>query len=182
MKRISSYFAVVGREKRPKSLASGSDETDDSTSDGVGDKAQEKSADQPQSAANPSAPRKPFQKTWLTDSKYKDWLLYDEKKNHMTCSFCIKSKRQNPFTVGCTNYRTSTLTRHMSSADHVNSMKDSVEQVNFRRTYETAFENKKSAIVSAMRCVYWLAQEKIATVKYSSLINLMKVQPGMSQH
>ena len=37
-------------------------------------------------------------------------------------------------------------------------------------------DNKKSAVVSAMRCVYWLAKENIAIVKYSSLINLMKLQ------
>ena len=36
------------------------------------------------------------------------WLKFDPPKG-MLCLLCQKSKKQNPFTVGCANYRTSTL-------------------------------------------------------------------------
>ena len=90
-------------------------------------------------SAGVPAPRK-FQQQWSTDTKYKEWLQYDANKQHMTCSFCIKTNKKYPFTTGCTNFRTSTLTRHMSLSDHVNAMIDSVEQLNFRRTVETEIQ------------------------------------------
>jgi len=39
------------------------------------------------------APRK-FQQQWSTDTKYKKWLQYDANKQHMTCSFCIKTNKK----------------------------------------------------------------------------------------
>lgn len=175
MKRISSYFAPSGEQTSKRSKAS-TDQTE-SQSDGGKDinEASNKTKSHVQDDRTTSTSRK-FQHQWTTDSKYKEWLQYDPKDEQMTCSVCIKTNKKNPFTQGCRNFRTSTLTRHMSSSDHVNAMKDSVEQVNFRRTIETAMDDKKSAVIAAMRCVYWLAKEKIATMKYSSLINLMKLQ------
>ena len=50
-------------------------------------------------------PKWNFQQSWL--EKYK-WLKFDPPKG-MLCLLCQKSKKQNPFTIGCANYRTSTL-------------------------------------------------------------------------
>jgi len=57
------------------------------------------------------AARRNFQSTWL--EKFK-WLRYDNTKS-MLCSICIGSSKANPFTSGCINFRTSTLTCHVES-------------------------------------------------------------------
>jgi hypothetical protein len=49
-----------------------------------------------------------FQEKWL--SLYK-WLKYDD--NAMFCKVCIDRNRQNTFTTGSTNFRTSSLNEHM---------------------------------------------------------------------
>lgn len=54
-----------------------------------------------------------FQTTWL--DKY-PWLRKDSKG--MTCALCIKHKKSNTMTRGCDNYRTSTLTGHITIGDH----------------------------------------------------------------
>ena len=59
-----------------------------------------------------------FQQSWL--EKYK-WLKFDPPKG-MFCSLCQKSKKSNPFTIGCANYRTSTLVRHIERQDHRNAI------------------------------------------------------------
>ena len=54
-----------------------------------------------------------FQEKWL--SLYK-WLKYDD--NAMFCKVCIDRNRQNTFTTGSTNFRTSSLNEHMKGIDH----------------------------------------------------------------
>lgn len=98
--------------------------------------------------------KRDFQQKWLTDHRYKSWLLYDESKHVMRCSLCISTGKTNPFVTGCCNYRTSTLNRHMSSVDHTNAVVDKVEQSQFKKKVQTAWGQKKQAIISAMRTVY----------------------------
>ncbi|XP_060586448.1 uncharacterized protein LOC132742139, partial [Ruditapes philippinarum] len=76
----------------------------------------------------------------------------------------------------CVNYRTSTLERHMSSSDHQNALIDQRGQSVFQASFKSAFDKKKSSIISALRTVYWMCKEKIATLKYSSLLSLLKLQ------
>ena len=63
-------------------------------------------------------PKRNFQQSWL--EKY-EWLKFDPLKG-MFCSLCQKSKKSNPFTIGCANYRTSTLVHHIESQDHQNAI------------------------------------------------------------
>ena len=114
------------------------------------------------------APRK-FQQQWSTDTKYKEWLQYDANKQHMTWSFCIKTNKKNPFTTGCTNFRTSTLKRHMSSSDHVNAMIDSFEQLNFRRTVETAMDNIITITLCLLSSEYYYHQFVCLLIYYCPL-------------
>ena len=55
-----------------------------------------------------------FQSEWI---KKWPWLNYQEDKG-MTCTLCLKQKKGNSLTTGSHNYHTSTLDRHVVSADH----------------------------------------------------------------
>ena len=59
-----------------------------------------------------------FQSSWKNDWP---WLTQNE-KGEMLCSFCIENKLSNTFTTGYTNFRTSTLARHVDTAYHKRSV------------------------------------------------------------
>lgn len=118
MKRISDFFQVT----QPSKKARDDDKKEEESS--------EDKLDNEQSTSQPREKRQ-FQVKWLTDDRFKNWLVYDEKNASMTCRICTKMSKKNPFTTGCTNFRTSTLIRHQTSADHTNAISDTSEQSNF---------------------------------------------------
>jgi len=95
------------------------------------------------------AVRRNFHSTWL--EKFK-WLRYDNTRG-MLCSIRIEPCKANPFTSGCINFRTLTLTRHVESQDHQNALEEVHIASNFERAVvnSTAFQEK--AMVSALRTV-----------------------------
>ena len=162
-RRILSFFGRENKtvqEQRPQTSRAGSDDEDES-----GD------TDEPFVEPNAKAAERNFQSTWL--KKYK-WLRYDNTKG-MLCLICIKSSKANPFTHGCTNYRTSTLSRHIESQDHPNALKEVQMASNFQRAVVNSVTFLEKALVSALRTVYWLGKEYIATEKYRSLLNFSQV-------
>ena len=102
------------------------------------------------------------------------WLNYDGKQ--MTCSICMEQKKSNAFTNGCTNFRTSTLSRHADSTDHRFAVKEDLQKKNLVSVTHKAIAKKTEAAVSAMRCVYWLAKEGLPISKYESLVKFCKLQ------
>ena len=74
-------------------------------------------------------PERSFNISW---KKERPWLEFDESKNVMTCSLCVKlasrnpqymtsnpnPKSSNPFVNGCSNFRTSALNDHEASVCH----------------------------------------------------------------
>ena len=111
-----------------------------------------------------------FQKTWLGDHT---WLRYE--KEAMFCYFCRQSKKTNPFASaeGCTNFRTSTLQRHKDCKEHEDAVSEEAMRDTFSNTQRRLFRAESQAILTAMRAVYWLAKEDIATVKYDSLLSFL---------
>ena len=61
-----------------------------------------------------------FQKRWLTT-----WPWIETSSGSMKCTLCMKHRKDNVFTQapGCTNFRTTTLERHVKSVDHVKSVR-----------------------------------------------------------
>ena len=100
-KRILSFFGRENKreEHRPQTETCRSDNVDE-------DKLSDTDEREPFVEPKAKAARRKFQSIWL--EKYK-WLRYDNTKG-MLCSICIECSKANPFTSGCTNFRTSTLT------------------------------------------------------------------------
>ena len=92
----------------------------------------------------------------------------------MFCYFYWKSKT-NPFASaeGCTNFRTSTLQRHKDCKEHEDAVNEEATRDMFSNTQCHVFREQSQAIPTAMRAVYWLAKEDIATVKYDLLLNFL---------
>ena len=87
-----------------------------------------------------------YQPQW--EGTYK-WLSLGA--NGMLCSLCMKSGKTNPFTKGCINYRTSTLTRHVDSGEHQQALRDSVWQENFTAAALASVRNRSEKSESINR-------------------------------
>ncbi|XP_033736369.1 zinc finger protein 862-like [Pecten maximus] len=113
-----------------------------------------------------------FQSKWFS---LFSWVTFNEEKNVMQCSLCLKHRKVNTLTEGTSNFRTSTLTRHADGKDH----KAAVLAENMKSDFVTAIKNvtneKENALSVAMRSVYWLAKENLPLHKHSSLMEFLKI-------
>ena len=71
--------------------------------------------DQPSKTESKPTEIRKFQPRLLAVNK---WLVYNNNKNKMYCESCIDAKLCCALTSGTDNFKTSTLTRHVASADH----------------------------------------------------------------
>lgn len=111
-----------------------------------------------------------FQNSWK-----KDWPWLDtNEKGEMLCKYCIENKVSNSFTTGCTNFRTSTLARHVTTTDHKLSVVARSQGKSLEKTVKNVISQQEAAVTSAVDTVYWLAKENIATDKYPSLLELLE--------
>ena len=112
-----------------------------------------------------------FQQKWFNDY---DWLEYDSEKKLMYCKLCKKCKKDTAFTTGCSNFRTSTLVRHVNCKDHRNSVVESNAQDSMTTVMEKAFNEEEESILTAMKTTYFMAKEDIAIHKYPSFLNFLQ--------
>ena len=120
---------------------------------------------------DPSSEVRKFQRQWL---QLHHWLQYDPKENKMYCKLCIESKLTNAMTRGTQNFKTSTLTRHISSADHSRAVEAPKQRKDLKTTVEKALTKEEEAVVVAMKAVFFLVQEDLPLSKYTNLINFLK--------
>ena len=120
--------------------------------------------------AKTSSYEKKFHSRWLNDFS---WLKHNNDKG-MLCELCMRCGKQNPFTVGCKNYRTSSLSRHAEMCDHKNALMSATMQTDLKKAMEKALSRQEEGITTAQKVAYWLAKENVATRKFSSLMNLLR--------
>ena len=99
-----------------------------------------------------------IQDNWL---KIWPWLYVEN--DVLFCRICVDSKRKNVFaTEGCKVYKTSSMTRHEKSEEHVASAKDPQLATGFLQAVEQAVQQSDSRQDIAMRkcisTVLWLAK------------------------
>ena len=86
----------------------------------------------------------------------------------MFCAICEKrEKARGPCINGTNNFRLKSLFVHLKSAEH----KAAVEsldpcQKSLPSTFVASHEKRNSAIVAALRTVYWIVKEEIANRNY----------------
>ena len=167
MKRITAFFRK-GDTKHPRI-----EEAADSSPSGSSDSSGQSECPKTDVGGEKRPESRHFQAKWLQEHP---WLQYEQ--NAMFCKVCQKTGKKNAFSAekGCTNFRTSTLTRHISGQDHKNAVEEDAMRGNMKRSVERAFSEQDRAIIAAFRAVYWLAKENIATMKYASLLKLLHAE------
>ena len=126
--------------------------------------------------------KKPKKITNFPENLVTDHTRLRYEKEVMFCYFCQKSKTNSFASAkGCTNFRTSTLHRHKDCKEHEDAVNEEAMRDTFNNTQHHVFRAQSQVILTAMRAVYWLAKEDVATVKYNSLLNfLMKLASNKS--
>ena len=112
-----------------------------------------------------------FQDKWLT--MHSSWLNFDKEKNRMFCILCIRAKKVNAFTLGTDNFQTSTITRHISGGDHKAAVCSSEQAGDLKKSIEKQLSDKEQAIISAMKCVYFMIKQGYASSGYGDFVDFM---------
>ena len=115
-----------------------------------------------------------FFSSWLSDSSFSSWLTFDGSK--MRCKVCLTSKKKNNFTAGCSDMQRTALSRHMNCPDHMSALLDLEQRKAMVIATQNSFSEEEKAVVGALRTVYWLAKEELASSKFSSLSSLLSFQ------
>ena len=93
----------------------------------------------------------------------------------MFCSICQRDKNNNQYASGTKNFKHTNILRHMKSLDHRKALEAEACQ-SLSSVCTQAYSKKRKAVMAAIRNVYWLAKEEIATLKYGSLNELTLLQ------
>ena len=113
-----------------------------------------------------------FRSKWLAEFP---WMRYDKAKNAMFCDLCYTHKKSNRYVRGTQNFKKTNIKRHAHSCDHLKALE--ANQCESLPTLAGQARNRrKQAVEMAMRNVYWLAKEEVATLKYESLNQLLQLQ------
>ena len=117
-----------------------------------------------------------FQVSWLSDPEFKSWLAYDETNGVMTCRFCLASSFDNNFTRGCKDLQRSALVRHINPIickDHSRAVADAEQRKANAIAVRNTLKFQEAAVDMALKTVYWLAKEVVASMKFPSLMQLL---------
>lgn len=109
-----------------------------------------------------------FQPKWF---QMYPWLEFDSAEGKMTCKICKTANKNNIFTKGTNNFRTSNITDHMKSNEHKSALIIPSLRKNLEQAEKNVANEKEKAAIIALKTVYWLAVEDVALVKFKSLVN-----------
>ena len=116
---------------------------------------------------------RPFPRGWLNDFP---WMEYDHAQNCMRCKLCKQCGKRNLWaTCGTRNFRIKTVTDHVQSAEHRQSVVASDEnQRKVAAGLTAAATKRRNATLLALRACYWLATEEVANVKFKSFLSFLR--------
>ena len=93
----------------------------------------------------------------------------------MTCRFCLASNFDN-FTRGCRDLQRSALVRHINPIickDHSRAVADAEQRKANVIAVQNALTFQEAAVDKALKTVYWLAKEEVASMKFPTLMQLL---------
>ena len=97
----------------------------------------------------------------------------DMKRRRCSAIFVGNLRRQTPLHRQ-NGVQIRTLQRYEDYKEHEDAVsEEAYMRDTFSNTQSRVFRAESQAILTAMRAVYWLAKEDIATVKYDSLLNFL---------
>ncbi|XP_078607889.1 zinc finger protein 862-like [Branchiostoma floridae x Branchiostoma japonicum] len=120
-----------------------------------------------------------FSSTWLNHKHYKDWLVYKEVDGvgRMFCKLCIKYKKGSAFAnEGSTCFQATTLKDHKKSTAHgaAEKLEKLSKSMCIVKASAKMVSKAEQSVVAAMKNVYFLAKEELATRKHKPLLELEK--------
>ena len=107
-KKVSVFFKQKKMAVEPGNQEDRLDE--DSEAEGVSSTSSQPPELQEPTASNSTITVRKFRLAW---KNVYPWLQYDEEKG-MPCSICVRHRKNNTFTKGTNNFRSSTLERHVA--------------------------------------------------------------------
>lgn len=82
-------------------------------------------------SSGPQKKKQKFEHVYQDDKWPEKWPFLTKTEKGMFCQICLKQKKRNALTEGSTNYRTSTIERHISTRDHQDAIKEDALRLGF---------------------------------------------------
>ena len=79
-------------------------------------------------------------------------------------------------TIGTTNFRRSTLDRHGESREHRGAVEAKVLRRSMTQATEKATNEKETAILSAMRTMYFVVKMNLPICHYGEMVEFLRFQ------
>ena len=80
--------------------------------------------------------------------------MVEVRQHTMFCKVCIDGNRQNTFTTGSTNFRTSSLNEHMKGIDHKTALMIPKLKEQLQQAEKKSNSNQEKGVLVAMRTVF----------------------------
>ena len=97
--------------------------------------------------------------------------------NSMFCTTCKELERSNQTaTIGTSNFRRSTLDRHGESREHRGAVEAKVLCGSMMQATEKATNEKETAILSAMRTMYFVVKMNLPICHYGEMVEFLRFQ------
>ena len=88
----------------------------------------------------------------------------------MFCHLCREAKHHNTMSIGTGNFRTSTLSRHVSVSEHQTLVSAPRERKNLEKAVAVVATREEKAVTVAMKAAFWLCTENLPMAKFPSLL------------
>ncbi len=111
---------------------------------------------------------------WL---KLYPWLRYSDTPDGSTvmkCQYCLDAGRNNSYTKGCKNFKTSSLREHVTTQDHQLAIAAPKLKVDAEKTKDKIRTNEEKGLLVALKAAFWLAKEGIPMLKFKSLMSFLE--------
>ena len=91
----------------------------------------------------------------------------------MFCKFCRDCKLSVNFNAGTQNFQKSALTRHLATKEHRQAVLQVQQQGDMTIAIQRDFSEKETALLSALRTVYFMVKQDIPTHKYEQFLDFL---------
>ena len=86
----------------------------------------------------------------------------------MQCQLCREAKSNSTMAKGTNNFRTSTITRHLTFSEHQLLVSAPKEWRHFEKAAAVAETKQEKAMAIAMKAVFWMCSENLPLSKVIS--------------
>lgn len=103
------------------------------------------------------------------------WVYLDE-AGAMRCKYCVEARKTNAFTTGCRTFKKDNLAKHVQTNDHRAALSAISGRRDMERAISNVYRSEEQAVIAALKTVFFMAKNNLASDIFSDLKEFLVVQ------